>query len=315
MHNSAIIFRKFGEPENVLNLERSPLTSRAENHIRVNMLFSPVNASDLIPVTGAYRHRILLPAVAGYEGVGVVIEAPGEAKHLLNKRVLPLRGEGTWQRYVDCPAEMAIPVPDDINSELASRSYINPLAAQLILRNFSPMGKTLLITAAGSDCAMLLGQWALMCGVEKVYGIYRSGIHAQTIAHCGIIPIQQDNIASVIRCASESNIVYDAVGGPLAELILNSMQKQGQFISYGLMSGQPYKIHNAFPAVKWFHIRNYLSGMNVDDWKREFEMLWPLLKHSYLAPAQFYQLKDWKQAIVGYRTMGRRFKPVISMQD
>ncbi|VDZ88844.1 alcohol dehydrogenase [Lelliottia amnigena] len=85
------------------------------------MLFSPVNASDLIPMTGAYRHRTPLPAVAGYEGVGVVTEGP---PHWLGKRVLPLRGQGTWQNSVDCPMALAVPVRTTSNqrSRLAGTS-------------------------------------------------------------------------------------------------------------------------------------------------------------------------------------------------
>ena len=40
----------------------------------------------------AYRHRTPLPAIAGYEGVGIVTETPAAYPALLGKRVLPLRG-------------------------------------------------------------------------------------------------------------------------------------------------------------------------------------------------------------------------------
>ena len=160
MENLALWYRRFGEPESVLQPENAPLGALAPGQLRVRMLFSPVNASDLIPITGAYRHRTPLPAVAGYEGVGVVTGAPASFKHLVGKRVLPLRGQGTWQRYVDCPAEYAIPVPDAVDSRLAARAYINPLAAQMMLTRYPPRGKRVLLTAAGSDCAILLGQWA-----------------------------------------------------------------------------------------------------------------------------------------------------------
>jgi NADPH:quinone reductase-like Zn-dependent oxidoreductase len=49
-----------------LNLLRGALKP---GELRVRMHYSPVNASDLIPITGAYRHRTPLPAVAGYEGL------------------------------------------------------------------------------------------------------------------------------------------------------------------------------------------------------------------------------------------------------
>lgn len=36
------------------------------------MLASPSNPSDLMPIRGSYSHRISLPSIPGYEGVGVV---------------------------------------------------------------------------------------------------------------------------------------------------------------------------------------------------------------------------------------------------
>src|SRR5690606_8331013 len=154
MRNLALWYRRFGEPESVLQAETTPLSPRQPGEIRVQMLFSPVNASDLIPITGAYRHRTPLPAIAGYEGVGVVIDGPPD---WTGKRVLPLRGQGTWQQVVDCTSDLAVPVPDFIDSVLAARAYINPLAAQLMLKHSPPKGKRVLLTAAGSDCALLLG--------------------------------------------------------------------------------------------------------------------------------------------------------------
>ena len=127
--NRALFYRKFGLPEQVLTLEYANKSSLKENCVRVQMLYAPINASDLIPITGAYQHRITLPQIAGYEGVGKVIEAPLSYQHLIGKRVLPLRGGGTWQSFVDLPAEFAIEVPDSISDITAARAYINPVAA------------------------------------------------------------------------------------------------------------------------------------------------------------------------------------------
>ena len=207
MRNLALWYRRFGEPESVLQAETTPLSPRQPGEIRVRMLFSPVNASDLIPITGAYRHRTPLPAIAGYEGVGIVTETPAAYPAMLGKRVLPLRGQGTWQRYVDCPVAYAVPVPDDIDSLLAARAYINPLAAQMMLDRYPPVGKTVLLTAAGSDCAVLLGQWARQAGAEAVYGIHRSPVHAQRLAEMGIVPIAQDDTAAVNAAAAQAEVV------------------------------------------------------------------------------------------------------------
>ncbi|TCB87466.1 alcohol dehydrogenase [Enterobacter quasihormaechei] len=315
MLNLALWYRRFGEPESVLQPETAPMPPRQPGEIRVRMLFSPVNASDLIPITGAYRHRTPLPAIAGYEGVGIVTETPAAYPTLLGKRVLPLRGKGTWQRYVDCPAGYAVPVPDDVDSLLAARAYINPLAAQMMLDRYPPAGKTVLLTAAGSDCAVLLGQWARQAGAEAVYGIHRSPVHAQRLAGLGIVPIAQQDMAAVNAAAARADVVYDATGGSLAETILGVMPESGTFVCYGLLSGQTFRQQRALPRVAWFHIRNYLDALSTEAWQAEFQRIWPKLRASQCSDVTLYPLTEWQRALGNYREAGRTRKPVLSMEN
>ncbi|MGF2526160.1 alcohol dehydrogenase catalytic domain-containing protein, partial [Ralstonia pseudosolanacearum] len=126
MRRQSLIYRSFGNPLETLNLETYEVPLLSENCLRVRMLCAPVNPSDLIPISGAYSHRIQLPAVAGYEGVGCVIGAPQKYASLIGKRVLPLRGEGTWQTTLECDPALAVHVPDAISDAVAARAYINP---------------------------------------------------------------------------------------------------------------------------------------------------------------------------------------------
>ncbi len=111
MFNDAIVYDRYGPPAAVLTLKRLPLAPLAGGRVRVRMRFAPVNPSDLIPVTGAYRHRTRLPAVAGYEGLGEVVAAPYGSRLAAGQRVLPLRGGGTWQRFLDLDETWLVPVP------------------------------------------------------------------------------------------------------------------------------------------------------------------------------------------------------------
>lgn len=144
--HTALRYHRFGAPEDCLSLESAPLGLRSENALRVEMRLAPVNPSDLIPITGAYRHRVQPPQVAGYEGIGHVIEAPAAYQHLIGQRVLPLRGGGTWQTHIDADPALAIPVPDDIPDALAARAYINPLAAYLMLKSWPVKDRHVLLT-------------------------------------------------------------------------------------------------------------------------------------------------------------------------
>lgn len=313
MNNNALTYQRFGEPDAVLRLQSENKGARAADALRVEMLYAPVNASDLIPITGAYRHRISLPAVAGYEGVGRVIAAPAAFGHLLGRRVLPLRGEGTWQQRVDCPAALAITVPDEVGDTLAARAFINPLAAQLMLKLYPVTGKQVLLTAAGSDCALLLGQWALGSGARAVYGIHRSPAHAERLAALGIIPVAQEDAGAVCHVAATSEGVFDATGGALAQRLLERMPKKGTFVSYGLLSGQPFTLRHHYPQVHWFHVRNTFATLTTEQWQAEFQALWPRLISSHSSDAVVWPFADWRDALTHYRQPGRVEKPLLNL--
>ncbi|AHG20606.1 alcohol dehydrogenase [Chania multitudinisentens RB-25] len=314
MHNLALWYRKFGAPEETLKIERKALDIRPINLVRIRMICSPVNASDLIPITGAYGHRIVPPLVAGYEGVGYVFDAPDSYKELIGKRVLPLMGQGTWQKFVDCEPDRLISVPDDISDELASRAYINPVAALMLLRTYSPQGKRILLTASSSDCGILLGQWALLLGAKSVTGIYRSSIHERRLYECGITPISQDKIEQISLAANESDLVFDAVGGELAELLLENISEKSVYVCYGSLSGKLFRQKKFFPEVKWFHLRDYVKNLSVMQWKNIFIDIWSLLKISKYHDTISFSLNNWQDAIKFYKKSGREQKPILIMK-
>lgn len=132
----ALWYRRFGQPEAVLSLETAPLATPAAAQVQVQMIAAPINPSDVIPITGAYAHRVQPPLVAGYEGLGRVVATSDALPFSLGQHVLPLRGDGTWQQRLNCSGQWLVPVPEDTADDIALRGYINPLAARLMLRRF-----------------------------------------------------------------------------------------------------------------------------------------------------------------------------------
>ncbi|WP_321793251.1 zinc-dependent alcohol dehydrogenase family protein [Burkholderia pyrrocinia] len=294
----ALIYRSFGAPLEQLRLETVALPSINPAQIRVAVNIVPINPSDLIPITGAYAHRIRLPAVAGYEGVGRVIHAPKTHAHLIGRRVLPLRGMGTWQSCVDCDPAFAVPVPDTISDLVAARAYINPLAALTMLDAFPVAGKKVLLSGAGSACSEFLGRWAQERGATGVQGIYRSDNRVERLIACGIEPISVKNMPAIKQAASEADLVFDALGGPIGSAVIDAMLDSTDFVSYGLLSGQ-----NIFPSCtpraryRRFHLRDYLALTTPNKWQRQFLRLWQTLVNADLPPVQVFSVDDWQRAV------------------
>lgn len=313
MKNHALWYRKFGTPAHTLQLETHKLPSLLDGDIRVRMHSAPVNPSDLIPITGAYRHRIIPPCIAGYEGLGTVIDGSSHVNISLGQRVLPLRGPGTWQSYIDVNPNWIIPVPDYVSDTAAIQGYINPLTALFLLRKWPVRGRHVLLSAAGSSCANLLAQWAFAEGARSVTGIYRSAKHIPNLLRIGVTPVSIETFDQVAYVASNSDIVFDAVGGTLASYMLACMKPDAYFISYGLLSGQAITTSQPKPTPGRFHLRNQITDATPSEWQQWFRDIWPRLMQSSLPDITPYRLTAWRDALALFYTSGRSSKPILKM--
>ena len=108
-----------GSPLEVLNLVESEDPLPGSNQIRIKMLYSPINPSDVALIGGSYGVGRDFPAIAGGEGIGVIDQVGENVKqYQVGQRVIPITTHGKWTEYiVGNPDNMIIvPVPDEIVS-------------------------------------------------------------------------------------------------------------------------------------------------------------------------------------------------------
>lgn len=297
MHNHCFTYAAFGDPLRQICLEEIPLPPIALGQIRVSMIAVPVNPSDLIPVTGAYPHRIKLPAVVGYEGVGRVIDADEGYLSLIGKRVLPVRSVGTWQTYVDCDPDVAVLVPDQIDDWSACRAYINPLSALTMLERWPVEGKNVLLCGAGSMCSELLGRWAIKSGAAKVQGIFRSEARIPSLVASSIDPVSMFDDNGVASAAKNADITFDAIGGLVGSSVLQQMLPSTSFIGYGLLSGKSINASGARANYYRFHLRDSLADMSSAVWQTQFNRIWERLNETPLPPVSVFPFNQWREAL------------------
>ena len=132
----------------------------------LQMRYAPINPSDLIPIHGQYAHRIALPQVLGYEGVGVIVDP--QSGRSTGRRALAVAGDGSWQTFVTLPEERVVWVPDDIDDASAAQIYINPLTCWVLLTQWLPLsaGDVLLLNGGGSAVSLLLAQLTALRGIR-----------------------------------------------------------------------------------------------------------------------------------------------------
>ncbi|GAB1792797.1 zinc-dependent alcohol dehydrogenase family protein [Priestia megaterium] len=274
MKATSIKFYEFGEPQQVLQIENTEVKDPGVGEVLVRMKTRPINPSDLIPIKGAYSNRISLPAIPGYEGVGIIEEVgPSVSKWFLGKRVLPLRGEGTWQEFVKTPAELAIIVPDYLEDYIAAQLYINPITVWVICTEVLALkpGDDLIVNACGSSIGRIFAQLSHILGFRLI-AVTRNNIYTEELTQLGASYVINTEMTSVYNTVMEltngrgAKAAIDSIGEPsgtsLAYCVSPIMQKIKLLLSFSsnnfifyfcLMTSMRFDTHyHSFPVSLYY---------------------------------------------------------------
>ncbi|WP_145039127.1 zinc-dependent alcohol dehydrogenase family protein [Paenibacillus sp. Y412MC10] len=321
-------YKKFGHPLEVLELEQRVDDKQLQHdEIVVRMILSPINPSDLIPIRGAYKHRIQLPAVPGYEGVGVV-EAVGSSvtASLLGKRVLPLRGEGTWQQYVKTKANLAIRVPVEIDNETASQMYINPMTAWLICAEELRLKSddVLIVNACGSAIGRIFAQFSKVFGYRLI-AVVRNDSHTQELYSLGawaVIDTSKELLVHRVlelTCEMGATAGIDSIGGQDGHDLIECIRPGGTVLNIGLMSGTQLnwaRIHHKHSniRVKPYWLRRWIEGISDVRWHETFGDVFQLVIDGELtiqAPRTRFSLREYEKAVIETQQSGHIGKVIL----
>ncbi|GEK57606.1 hypothetical protein CHL76_00745 [Marinococcus halophilus] len=317
----------FGNPSEQLGIRLEEKKELKTDEVEVRMQLSPVNPSDLIPIYGRYAHRVTLPLVPGYEGVGVVERVgKGVSRRVLGQRVLPLRGEGTWQTVVHAPAALAVPVPDSLSDETAAQMYINPVTAYVLLTEKLkiPSGGMLVINAANSVMRRLLIQLAAGMNI-RVVGLVRRravinelmqlGAHKIIAAKEGEEALQLESVLQ----GEKADAAVDMVGGASGTALARSVKPGKTLLALGLLSGRPldweYTTETLGVKGKMFHLRHWNAAVSGERFQQVFQTLFHMMESGrlLLPPVQHtYPLGQAREALQFYENGKNSGKIIFS---
>ncbi|AZV44303.1 zinc-dependent alcohol dehydrogenase family protein [Peribacillus asahii] len=312
MDAKCIKFYEFGSPQNVLKVEDKSIEPPKDHQVLVRMLARPINPSDLIPIRGAYAQRISLPNIPGYEGVGIAEDVgPLVSKNLIGKRVLPLRGEGTWQEFVKTSAEFAVPIPDSIDDFTAAQMYINPVTAWVTCTEVLKLqsNDVLLVNACGSSIGHIFAQLSKVLGFRLI-AVTRNNKYTEDLLHLGASYVIDTSKVPLYETVMEltngigADAAIDSVGGSCGNDLAFCVHPNGNFLTIGLLSGVQVNwaeiISKAKVHANMFHLRNWNKNVSADKWQETFNRLINLINDEKLRLMMVdskYDLSNIKKAI------------------
>lgn len=329
----AVVFDRFGDPAEVLQVREVPLPAPGPNELRIRMIASPVNPSDLLVVRGQYPRVPTLPATPGFEGVGVVdAPGPGWVKYLRGlkrgRRVAVLNSAGgNWQEFVVIPAIQAVPVPAWLADEQAATFFVNPASALAMVRYVLrvPRGSWLVQTAAGSALGRMVIRLGTFYGFRTI-NVVRRRETADELSRLGsdaVVCTADESLEDRVRQITSgqgARFALDAVGGATGSALVNVLAPGGRLLVYGLLSGEPLTIHprllmTGTRRVEGFWLTPWARRQSKWTMLRLFRRLLRLMKLGVLSSeiAATYALADIRQAVAQAAAPGRGGKVLLKM--
>jgi len=326
----AAVFEAFGEPSEVLRVREIQDPKPGPGQVRVRMILSPINPSDLLVVQGRYGVLPMLPATPGFEGVGIVDEVgPGLlGRFVKGKRVVAINSQGgNWAELAVIPARQARPVPDDISDEQAATYFVNPATVLAMVRHVLavPKGEWLLQSAAGST----LGRMIILLGRHdgfKTLNVVRRREAIDELKSLGgdaVISSSDGAIdEQVRRITGGTGVRYavDPVGGETGTGVFRSLAPEGRLLLYGTLSADkihvdPRLVISGPRVVEGFWLGHWMRERSIPSSLLLFREIANLIREGVLSSkiGETYPLDEIKSAARRAETVGRQGKVLLRL--
>ncbi len=328
----AAVVEQFGEPAEVLQIQDVPKAEPGDGEVRVRMLASPINPSDLMTVRGIYGRRPELPATPGYEGVGIIDAVrPSWIAWLRGlkpgKKVVVLKGGGgNWKEYVCLSAKHVVPV-GDMPDDQAATFFVNPATAYVMVKKVLDVksGEWLLQTAAGSALCGMVRSLARKYSI-RVLNVVRRPEQADELVQAGHTAIAGtgDDIAEQVLELTDGKGVphaIDAVGGSTAVGAAMSLGEGGRLLLYGTLSDEPMQLSSRVlmakqSCVEGFWLSEWVKQRSPFQMLRLFAQLKGLINEGTIhTEVQEFPLDQIQEAAVQAETSGRTKKVVLRISQ
>lgn len=259
-------YDSFGNPAEVLKVIETPSLPLAEGQVRIEVLRAPINPSDLIQISGNYGVRPTLPAVAGNEGMGRIVEGKGEGKLVL----LPA-GAGTWVTEVVADPRHLVPLPEGDLDQL-SMLLVNPATAALLLTEYVDLkeGDWIIQSASNSAVGGYLVQLARARGINVACVVRReSAIAGLKELGADVVLVDGPDLAREVKAATgaKMKLAVDAVAGKTAGRLADTLEHGGTLVNYGGMSNEDSALGAAALIFNNITVRGFwlVTWMNSAD--------------------------------------------------
>jgi NADPH2:quinone reductase len=228
-----------------LTWQELPTPAPGAGHIRVAIKAASLNFPDLLIIQNKYQFKPALPFVPGTEFAGIVdAVGDGVSGFKVGDAVAAFAGTGGFASHACIPASLALPLPPGFKFEDAA-AFICTYATShhaLIDRAALKAGETVLILGAAGGVGTAAIQIAKASGARVI----AAASSDEKCARCieigadASINYSHGKLREEVKALTDGkgpDVIYDPVGGDLAEIAFRSIAWRGRYLVIGFAQG------------------------------------------------------------------------------
>ncbi|KAG8979268.1 mitochondrial 2-enoyl thioester reductase [Tulasnella sp. JGI-2019a] len=271
----ALVYARHGDPFQVLYAGTFHTTPHpAPGHLRIKILLSSVNPSDINIIEGVYPLRPALRSdlipensetpqeslyIAGAEAAGIIteigegIDAASSGLHVGDRVIMDELGLGCWSTHVDVEPEAVMKVPEGLSNVAGATIKVNPPTAWAMLREFVTLnpGDWVIQNGANSAVGKAVIQIAKSMGVKTINLVRnRDNIEElkgqlaalgadRVLTYDEILDKAMRKTVAEWTGGKDIQLGLNCVGGPETTAMAGYLGHDAHLVSYGAMSRSP----------------------------------------------------------------------------
>lgn len=241
----ALVCKEYGPPEKLV-IENYSDPRPGEGEVLVDVMAAGINFPDVLVIGGNYQVKTPPPFVPGNEAAGVV-EAVGEGvtRFKAGDRVIITPVGGGFAEKCVVAEDLCLPLPDSMNFEQGAGFTITYATSYHAFRQSTELkpGETVLVLGAAGGVGITAVEIAKVLGA-KVIAAASSDEKLQFAREAGAdetINYSETSLRDAVKELTGGkgvDVVYDPVGGELAQMALRSLAWQGRYLVIGFACGE-----------------------------------------------------------------------------
>ena len=252
-------------------------------HVVIDVAACGVNFPDTLITRGAYQFKPAPPFSPGGECAGTVREVgAGVTGFEVGDRVAATMLYGAFAERVAVPALGVVRLPELVSFEIGAATLLTYATTfhALVDRAAIQPGETLLVLGAAGGVGIAAVEVGVLLGARVIAAASSADKLAFCRAHgaAEMIDYTREDLKERVKALTGGrgvDVVYDPVGGALAEPALRSIGWQGRYLVVGFASGDIPKIPLNLTLLKGCAIVGVFWG--------SFAMREPAANHAHCA--------------------------------